>query len=619
MNPKTIRVLRALFYAYVAFTFLHIAYIVYCEPFAFDAWNVAVDSDAKPFSVGRFFGFWHKMYTSSNPRIGQPMAYLAYKLAGVGEIGTPLAYLSLVLAGFVIGTGRFPKRESNHDLAVLAIGIGVLWFVAPNFPAYLFCRAYATNYVWVGAIQLWFIVVLRLLDVKRRYSPIALVGYLLLGVIAGMGNEHVGPTLVAFTLGYGVWMWRRRGEKPPLLWAGAIGLVIGYALIFFAPGQSQRYEGLAEHYTVVQQLLVRGLSGNVAIYIDLLQSAGPLLVLMLCMIGVSRFDEVESTQVRSQQRSAMRIFVLAFLAASLVTITVFASPKLGPRFYLHSMFFMLAAGLGIASTFLRSTRALVPFVVVAVVSSGVAAARTIPMFTRLRVASHERLAQLAATPVGTDTSVEAWEQVPEDWWFLGDDMRDQKKQELVAKYFGLHRVLFRGGDNYKLLGRMDVKPTYHYEFADPRCMDEIDQLALPELMGRDIAALHHSFMDAITQIQRFGTLETIDLTVTFLGSQPPMPAKTLYLARWDHGAMEGYTARLKRKGRAREREIVVDANLKKSAWKIYLTIVGQEPRLLGMSNENKPLTYVPSGGGQYWTLACKDDYCFIVMAVVHAK
>jgi hypothetical protein len=616
MKPRTVKILRALFYAYVAVTFLHIAYVVYCEPFAFDAWNVAVDTDAKPFSIGRFFAFWHKMYTTSNPRIGQPMAYLAYKLTPVAEIGTPLAYLSLVLGGFVFGTRRWPQRSSNHDLAVLAIGIGLLWFIAPNFPAYLFCRAYATNYVWVAAIQLWFLVVLRLFDPAKPYKPLALVGYLLLGVTCGMGNEHVGPSLIFFTFGYGVWLWRARGEKPLLIWCGVVGLVIGYALIFFAPGQSQRYEGVAEHYTVLQQLLVRGLSGNVAIYLDLLQSAGPLLVLLLCMLGAAKFAEADA-ELQVEQKRSLRLFVLAFLAASLVVITVFASPKLGPRFYLHPMFLLFAAGLGLASTFLRTTRSLAPFVAIAVISSIVAIGRTVPMYTRLAKASHDRLAQLASTPADADTSVEAWEQVPEDWWFLGDDMRDQKKQELVAKYFGLHRALFRGGDNYKLLGRMDVKPTYHYEFENPQCMDEIDQLALPELMGRDIAALHHSFIDAVTQIQRFGKLETIDLTVSFLGSQPPMPAKTLYLARWDHGEMEGYTARLRRKGRVKEREIVVDAKLKQSAWKIYLTVVGHEPKLLGISNEAKPLTYVPSESGQYWALACKDDYCFIVLAVVH--
>ena len=58
MSPNTARVLRALFFVYVAVTVLHIAYVVNHEPFAFDAWNVAHDTGAKPASISRFFEFW---------------------------------------------------------------------------------------------------------------------------------------------------------------------------------------------------------------------------------------------------------------------------------------------------------------------------------------------------------------------------------------------------------------------------------------------------------------------------------------------------------------------------------------------------------------------------------
>src|SRR3954470_15970400 len=124
MSARTARILRVLFWAYVAVTFVHIAYVVNHEPFAFDAWNVAVDTGAKPPSIARFFSFWHQQYTSSNPRIGQPLAYLAYKISGFAELGTSLAFLAIVLGGFVLGAGRWPSRKNGRDLATLAIGIG---------------------------------------------------------------------------------------------------------------------------------------------------------------------------------------------------------------------------------------------------------------------------------------------------------------------------------------------------------------------------------------------------------------------------------------------------------------------------------------------------------------
>lgn len=624
MNANTARKLRALFFAYVGLTFLHIAYVVNHEPFAFDAWNVAVDTHAKPATLERFFEFWYQQYTTSNPRIGQPMAYLAYKLVGVAEIGTPLAFLAIVLAGFVLGTGRRPSLQDNRDLATLAIGIGFLWFASPNFPAYMFCRAYATNYVWIAAIQLWFLVPLRLSILENaRPRPPALVGYFLLGVIAGMGNEHVGPTLLVFLAGYGVWLWQRRRLRPALLWVGTLGVLVGYALIFFAPGQSQRYDGLAERYTPIQQILVRGISNNLDIYINMLEAAAPMLILVVIIVAVSLLDErrrdAALTQARSEQRRAIGILLMALAAASLITITVFASPKLGPRFYMHSMFLVMCGVLGIVRSFLDRPRAYAPFVVLAIVASTYAMLRTVPMFTRLARDSDQRLAELAAAPPGSNYTTTAWEQIPESWWFLGDDARDQKKQELIAKYFGLHRVLFRGSDRWKTLGVSDVKLTMHYEFETPICMDEIDQLDLKPYVGRDIAALHHAFLDAIAEIELVANaqLKEIDLRVTFLGSQPPMPAPTIYVARWFNEELEGYPGQIRRKGRSKVREIVLPPALQREPWDIYLALVGEPPRKLGVSTDKTPITYQPWRTGQYWALACRRDHCFVVVAVAH--
>jgi hypothetical protein len=621
MKPKTARMLRALFFIYVAFTIFHIAYVVYHEPFAFDAWNVAIDTHARPPSIERFFEFWYQQYTSSNPRIGQPMAYLAYKTVGFAEVGTPLAFLAILIGGYAFGTGRLPRLSENKDLAVLTIGIGILWIVSTNFPAYMFCRAYATNYMYLAAVQLWFLVVLRLLDPGAPPSPFKLAGYFLLGVVAGMGNEHVGPTLLLFIVGYGVWLWRKHGKKPLLVWIGALGVFVGYALIFFAPGQSQRYEGLADRYTLLEQVLVRGVRANVDIYLDMLEAAAPMLAIMMLAIAIGmtteRRTDLELEEARDRQRSAVGIVMWCLIAGSLITITVFASPKLGPRFYIHSMILLFGGVLGVLAAYLHRAKSFAPFVIAAVISSGVAAARTIPMYTRLAHDSDVRLAGLAATPVGGDYTTQAWEQVVEVWWFLGDDMRDQKKQELVTKYFGLHRALFRGGDQWKILGVSDVKTTWHYEFENPMCMDELDDLDIRPFIGRDIRALHHAFLDAIVEIERFGKLLEISLTVSFTGSKPPMPSKTLYIAKWKAGVFEGYSARLRRSGRSKTREIVLDDKLEASPWDIYHVIIGEPPKLLGKSTEGKKLTYVPSGAGQYWTLACQPDYCFVILAVAH--
>ena len=621
MTNGSARVLRILFYVYVIATCLHIARVVSCEPFAFDAWNVAVDTDAKPPSVDRFFTFWYEQYTSSNPRIGQPLAYLAYKLTGFAEIGTPLAYLSIVLAGFVLALGRWPSRKSGRDLATLAIGIGFLWFAAPNFPAYMFCRAYATNYVWAAAIQLWFLAALRLHDVRAPASPAKLAAFAILGVAAGMCNEHTGPTLLVLVIAYIAWTWRTYRVHSWFSYAGAFGAVVGYALVFFAPGQNQRYGGLGEKLSLVHQVMVRGFSGNLDILQGLLFAAAPQLVLLMFVVGIGilseRRQDEELAEVRRLQRRAFATIAIALAAGALITVTVFASPKLGPRFYMHAMVALLAGGMAAIRAFLHSPRSYAPFVIVAVLASSYAAARTVPAFARYKQEADQRLADLAATPRGGVYTATAWNQVSETWWFLGDDFRDQKKRELAAKYFGLDRVLFRGSDVWATLGISDVKLVMRYEFEPAACLDELEHFDLKPYFGRDIGALHHAFLDTIAEIQGATTakLRTIDLVATFLSSPPPLPRAKTYVARWRDGVLEGYTATLGRQGRSTERTITITNRLS-ADWDIYLVAVGDPPRLLGKSSERR-FSYRPWRIGPYWTLACRGDACFVLMSVHH--
>jgi hypothetical protein len=220
---------------------LHIAYVVAHEPFAFDAWNVAVDTHAKPITIARFFEYWRYEYAHSNPRLGQPLTYLAYKVAGFAEVVTPVAYLALTLAITVLGLGRVPRR--GRELAIWAVVIGFGWFALPQSGRNLFCRAYAANYIYGAAIQLWFLAALRLAMAK----PVAgqAITFALAGALAGICNEHTGPALIVFLLAYAWWL-RRGGKQARVPVAAALGVLVGFCALLFAPGQHERYGGLAQ-------------------------------------------------------------------------------------------------------------------------------------------------------------------------------------------------------------------------------------------------------------------------------------------------------------------------------------------------------------------------------------
>jgi len=625
MSAKIERVLRGLFFAYVVATAAHIAYVVHHEPFAFDAWNVAVDTGAEPASVRRFFEFWYHEYTSSNPRLGQPLTYLAYKLEGVAEVGTPLAFLAIVLGGFVFATRRGPDLRRGRDLAVLTVGIGFMWFAAPSMPAYMFCRAYATNYLWTTAILMWFLVVLRRHDpTAAPPSLVRSLGFFAFGVAAGMCNEHTGPTLVLFTAGYAAWIWRRQRRIDRFVTAGAIGALVGFGLIFFAPGQGQRYSDfLAVRMSLTEQIVYRGFRGNLEIIQTLLFAAAPLMVVFLAILVIGLVQDRPGQEPDDagapRREAAIGLLGWCFAACILMTITLFASPKLGPRFYMHGMSLVLGALLGVLLAFVRRPRSLAPFVVVALLASTYAAVRTIPLYTTLSRDSEVRLAELASAPSGSIYTAEAWEQVGESWWFLGDDFRDQKKRELVADYFGLQRVLFRAPGTWAVLGVSDVKLVMDYEIEPPVCLDRVEGLDLQPYIGRDVSALHRAFLDAIAEIRRRnpGNLHRIDLVATFVGGRPPMPRPRIYVARWADDRLEGYVTTIRRRGRSKDREVLLSPDLKHQPWQLYIVALGSEPRLLGTSTADAPLTYQPWQTGTYWILACNAEHCFVTKSLHH--
>ena len=282
-------VLRVLFVAYVLATAVHIGLVVAHEPFAFDAWNFAQDTRAEPFTVGRMLDYGIGQYLNSNPRIGQWLAYLAYKLEYFAVVATPLAYLALAFAVAILGLGRWPSWRRGRDLALCAVAIGALWFALPRIGMLLFCRAYSTNYVYGAAIQLWFLIPLRLrVFPLETATPAVTVPYFLFGVVTGMCNEHTGPTLALLMLAYAVWRQRSTGQRPNLAWAGALGVVVGFAAIFFAPGQGERYDGLAEEVGFVQRLIQRGITNNLDIFRDYLASAGRSGASLWCSAALSR-------------------------------------------------------------------------------------------------------------------------------------------------------------------------------------------------------------------------------------------------------------------------------------------------------------------------------------------
>jgi hypothetical protein len=571
---------RLLFGVYAAATALHIGFVMAKEPFAFDAWNMAHDTAAKPFSLGRFFSYWGYEYTHSNPRIGQPLTYLAYKLTAFAVIATPLAFLALTLAVTMLGLGRWPKR--GRDQALWAVAIGACWFALPQLGKTMFCRAYGANYLYGAALQLWFLVPLRL---GVRATPVRMGLYALAGVIAGMCNEHTGPVLCLFMVLYA---WRSRDR---FVIAGAAGAVAGFAAIFFAPGQGERYDGLAQQVSLVGRLLQRGVIGNLEIFRDGLLAAAPLLGLIAIVAWIAARHDI-------RPRRALTFIAGALAVTAIVAATIFVSPKLGSRFFLAPMALLLAGFIALCDEVLTTPRRLAPFVALSVAASIYAAARTVPMYARLHAQSDARLAALEASKPGTVFTAEAFEQVDDSWWFLGDDFRDIRKRRMVRDYFDLSGVVFRAYDPEAPLAVSDVRIVAD---AGTGCLPHYE---LDGYRALDVDSLHKATLDAIARLPE--RPDHLDLVVEFAGARPELPQPQLYLSRWSPDHFEHYAGAIRRESRTSR---IVDVPKDLADADLYVFHIAGKLVKLDASHRFKPW-----GNGIYWALACRGDACFVFAA-----
>jgi len=613
-------ILRALFLVYLAATAGHIGLVVAREPFAWDAWNIAIDTGAQPFSWRGFLDYGVLEYTHSNPRIGQWLAYLAYKLTWFAPIATPLAFIALSLAVTVLGLGRWPAWRRGRDLALWAIALGASWFALPRIGMILFNRAYCTNYVYGAVIQLWFVVALRLgRDGPARWP--AALGYGALGVAAGMSNEHTGPALVAFALGYAVVRQRRAGSPPVRIWAGAAGAVMGFLVIFFGPGQDERYEGLATKVGLVGRLLQRGITGNLDIYREFVIGCAPALGLVAVALVIDAWRPSSGEPAAAARRSSLRVLGLALLAGSVVAATVFVSPRLGPRFYLHGAALVLAGLIGVLDALGASARRLVPLTALAAAASTYAGVRTVPLYLRLSAQSAERLATLSAAPRGAMVTVESFDQVDDTWWFQGDDLRMPSQREVLAEYFGLGGVVFRAVDLDAPLGVSDVRLVPHAEVTPPGCLDDHGGFEITGFRGLDVASIQRAMQDGIARTQArlggAGRLDRLDLAVELIGAAPALPRKTLLIGRWRPDRFDAWAGAIERRGAGRARSVILPRELRGSDLEIFIYHLGGPAggvaRRLGTARDAQ-LSYIPWARGGYWALACNAAECFVIAA-----
>ena len=132
---------------------------------------------------------------------------------------------------------------SNFDTRRLIFVFFALWAFTPSFPSVFLWLSGACNYLWTAVILLGF-----LLPYVRKYYFFEekimnlnqfRFAMFFFGMLAGWSNEN-SVCWIILVLSVFIYVNRKRNEFESWMLLGLAGLVVGYALLIFAPGNMVR-------------------------------------------------------------------------------------------------------------------------------------------------------------------------------------------------------------------------------------------------------------------------------------------------------------------------------------------------------------------------------------------
>jgi hypothetical protein len=403
----------------------------YWEPVMRDGWGHLFWQRDNPHDLHTIYQKALEAYRSENPRLGQLLTLLAYTPGPYHVIITPIVELAMFGLLTAVALGRMPSVRRADDALVAAMVTAAILVCVPQIGAMLFYRPFAGNYTLGFTLNLLWLVPYRFElgapHPGRRWwlAPVMLV----VGLAAGLCNEHTGIAFLAMGALATLAVWRR-GVRIWML-VGLVGLAAGFVLLLEAPGQHVRYAGLADQAGVVERITERGLAGNLAVIGSLaLAVTGLLPLVVIGLVERSRGQPVA-------QPAPVRLAPLVLALAGVVcTLTLLASPKIGPRLYLASVALVVAAVVGWLAVQLHSAWA-------RRLCGGLAAAAAIYVCARFVIIHHTvgplGVARLATLDRAAPQTVVTVPRYPyrASRYFLGDDFVSPELRDQLRFSFNL--------------------------------------------------------------------------------------------------------------------------------------------------------------------------------------
>lgn len=185
-------------------------------------------------------------------------------------------------------------KDKKNLLQYMLIGFSLFYISLTGTETNLYLSAFSCNYIWTQVIVLSFLLPIRAyLDDKEFYAhsiPMAVI-MLLAGLVTGDTNEPIVPGLIIALFVLGVYRFFINKKVPLWYVASFIGLLVGFAFLYFAPGNTQRVIYEAEKNNTVPAMGIY--FGNLKKIIYLSIKATPSFILSFIAIINIKFKKIQ--------------------------------------------------------------------------------------------------------------------------------------------------------------------------------------------------------------------------------------------------------------------------------------------------------------------------------------
>ena len=235
-------------------------------------------------------------------------------------------FAALVLLLFKVGTG-LPLREMNKTYLLLILA--GIYFCAPSQIITTIWMTGTCNYLWMCTLEILFLLPFAeaYREKKLRITHCALI----IAFLAGWSSEPGAAVTIFITLVFVV-QFKREKNLQPWMTTGLIFLLIGFAILMFAPGNLHRAELIGDHLppSKMQMLHTNFVGGFLPVFLREAILFVPIIFYL----------------VKAKTSPAVTKFILTFAAASVLSLAVMmCSPIFPERAGFPSTIFLLVASI----------------------------------------------------------------------------------------------------------------------------------------------------------------------------------------------------------------------------------------------------------------------------------